>query len=187
MIVGSVTLKLLQKLTVASLLIAGRKAINKKVLLAVDGSPCAIRAVDFVASMIDPLQDYEVTLVHAVRGGFHFDLASAEPDGIAETDSVFMEPVRIVEQAGGNADNLSTKTATGAWSRAGSIVDAAHSGQCNTIVVGGRRGLSKISEFFMGRVSNKVVHGACEDTGPDRDVTLKKPEGTQAGDDKKRR
>ena len=45
----------------------------------------------------------------------------------------------------------------------GPIVDAAHSGEWNTIVLG-RRGLSEISEFFMGRVSNKVVHAAPKDT-----------------------
>ena len=162
-IVGSVTLKLLQKLTFAPLLIAGQKPINKKVLLAVDGSPCAIRAVHFVASMLGSLKDYEVKLVHAVRGGFHFDLAAAESDVIAETDSVFEEPIKILNQAGFSEDNISTKTTTGVLSRAGSIVDAAHSGEWNTIVLG-RRGLSEISEFFMGRVSNKVVHAAPKDT-----------------------
>ena len=162
-IVGSVTMKLLQKLTFAPLLIAGRKPDNKKVLLAVDGSPCAMRAVQFVASMIGPFKDYAVTLVHVVRGGLYPDSEAAESDAIVETDSVYMEPIKILEQAGFSADNITTKTTTGVLSRAGSIVDAAHSGQCNTIVVG-RRGLSEISEFFMGRVSNKVVHAAREDT-----------------------
>ena len=162
-IIGSVTMKLLEKQTFVPLLIAGFKPINKKVLVAVDGSPCATRAIHFVADMLGPLKDYKVRLLHAVRGGFHPDLADADDDVIAEMDSVFIEPVKILEQAGFEPDNISTKTVTGASSRAGAIVDAAHKGGWATIVVG-RRGLSEISEFFMGRVSNKVVHAARKDT-----------------------
>ena len=48
-------------------------------------------------------------------------------------------------------------------SRAGAIVNAAEKGDWSTIVVG-RRGLSRVSDFFMGRVSNKVVHAGRKDT-----------------------
>ncbi len=46
---------------------------------------------------------------------------------------------------------------TGVSSRAGAIVEEAKRGGCGTIVMG-RRGLSKVEEFFMGRVSNKVIN-----------------------------
>ena len=68
-IVGSVTGKLLEKLTFLPVLIAGRKPVNRKVLVAVDGSPCAARAVRFVAEMFSPFDDYRVRLVHVVRSG----------------------------------------------------------------------------------------------------------------------
>ena len=162
-IIGSVTLKLLEKQTFVPLLIAGFKPINKKVLVAVDGSPCATRAVHFVADMLGPLKDYKVRLLHAVRGGFHPELAASEADVMEEMDSVLIEPVKILKEGGFDPDNISTKTVTGISSRAGAIVDAAHNGGWATIVVG-RRGLSEIREFFMGRVSNKVVHTARKDT-----------------------
>ena len=60
-------------------------------------------------------------------------------------------------------DDISTKTVTGALSRAGAIVHEAKQGGYGTIVVG-RRGLSKVQEFFMGRVCNKVIQLAKEHT-----------------------
>ena len=56
---------------------------------------------------------------------------------------------------------MTTKIITGAHSRAGAIVQEAKQGGYGTIVVG-RTGLSKVRDFFMGRVSNKVVHLAKE-------------------------
>ena len=56
---------------------------------------------------------------------------------------------------------MKTKLITGVASRAGAIVEEAKKGSYGTIVVG-RRGLSKVEEFFMGRVSNKVIHLAKE-------------------------
>jgi nucleotide-binding universal stress UspA family protein len=40
-----------------------------------------------------------------------------------------------------------------------SIVEEARARNFSTIVVG-RRGLSRVEEFFIGRVSNKIVHMA---------------------------
>jgi len=47
---------------------------------------------------------------------------------------------------------------SGVYSRAGAIVSEAEKEGYGTIVVG-RRGLSAVKEFFMGRVSSKVIHG----------------------------
>jgi nucleotide-binding universal stress UspA family protein len=47
---------------------------------------------------------------------------------------------------------------TGVYSRAGAIVSEAEEEGYGTIVVG-RKGLSAVKEFFMGRVSSKVIHG----------------------------
>ena len=61
-----------------------------------------------------------------------------------------------LEKAGLRPDQISTKTASGVASRAKAIVEEAKNGGYGTIVVG-RRGLSRVEEFFMGRVSNKVM------------------------------
>ena len=69
---------------------------------------------------------------------------------------------RLIE-AGMNGERVEIKVRTGMGSRAGAIVDEAKIGGYGTIVLG-RRGLSKVPEFFMGRVSNKVIQMAKEKT-----------------------
>jgi nucleotide-binding universal stress UspA family protein len=161
--VGSVTNKLLEKLTFIPVLIAGRKPINKKVLVAVDGSPGATKAVQFVADLLGPLGNYQVRLLHVVRGGAKSDVEALEENVAIQSGAVFKEAVKILTAAGFDQQKISTKTITGVISRAGAIVNMAEKGGWSTIVVG-RRGLSSISDFFMGRVSNKVVHAGRKDT-----------------------
>jgi nucleotide-binding universal stress UspA family protein len=165
-IIGSTAIKLLQGLTSMPLLLAGRKPPGDKFLVAFDGSPGARRAVDFVAAFLGDY-DYQVGLVHVIRG-----------DGPPETkykrlflteESTTNAKVRIQQAldqavaklvgAGFKPEHVSTKTITGVVSRAGAIVDEAKEGQYGTIVLG-RRGLSQVQEFFIGRVTNKVLHAA---------------------------
>ncbi|BBO66680.1 hypothetical protein DSCA_06100 [Desulfosarcina alkanivorans] len=162
-IVGSVTNKLLEKLSFIPVLIAGRKPVNKKVLIAVDGSPCAARAVRFVADILGPAGDYTARLVHVVRGSASTDLDLFKENGIPGSAAVFSEAIKVLTAAGFDSQNISTKTISGVMSRAGAIVKAGEQGDWGTIVVG-RRGLSSVGDFFMGRVSNKVVHAGRMDT-----------------------
>jgi nucleotide-binding universal stress UspA family protein len=64
-------------------------------------------------------------------------------------------------KAGVKGDQVSTKVVTGVASRAKAIVEEARKGGYGTIVMG-RRGLSRLEEFYMGRVSNKVLQLAKE-------------------------
>lgn len=161
-IVGSVTDKLLQKLTFMPILVAGRKPVNKKMLVAVDGSPCAARAVGFVAGILGPLDDYQVRLVHVVRSS-EFDVDILKNFGVVDNEPIFEAAVKTLTAAGFDPKSISTRTITGVMSRAGAIVKTAEKEGWGTIVVG-RRGLSSVKDFFMGRVSNKVVHAGRKDT-----------------------
>jgi nucleotide-binding universal stress UspA family protein len=60
--------------------------------------------------------------------------------------------------SGFKAENISKKIVSGAISRSSAIVQEAENDGYSTIVVG-RRGLSKVEAFFMGRVGHKVIHG----------------------------
>lgn len=162
-IVGSVTGKLLEKLSFIPLLIAGRKPVNKKVLVGVDGSPCADRAVRFVADMLGPLDGYQVKLLHVIRGAGAMDAAPLQENGIVDATPIFQSAIRTLAAAGFDRNDIRTKTVTGVLSRAGAIVNTAEKGGWGTIVVG-RRGLSSVKDFFIGRVSNKVVHAGRKDT-----------------------
>jgi nucleotide-binding universal stress UspA family protein len=59
--------------------------------------------------------------------------------------------------AGIGADRIDTHVVTGVSSRAAAIVKEARDSGCGTIVMG-RKGLSEVSGFFIGRVSDKVIH-----------------------------
>jgi nucleotide-binding universal stress UspA family protein len=74
---------------------------------------------------------------------------------------VFQEAMHRFEKAGLNPDRVNTRIVTGSASRAKAIVVEAKNGGYGTIAVG-RRGLSRVGEFFMGRVSNKVMQLAKE-------------------------
>ena len=52
MIMGDVSNKLLEKLTFLPMIIAGKKPVNNRILIALDNSPDALRAVSFVADTL---------------------------------------------------------------------------------------------------------------------------------------
>ncbi len=70
--------------------------------------------------------------------------------------AAFDEAVERLAESGIPRNHISTQIITGSESRAGTIVDEAGQDGYGTIVLG-RRGLSRVKDFSMGRVSNKVI------------------------------
>jgi nucleotide-binding universal stress UspA family protein len=166
LVVGSVANKLISKMTFLPIIIAGQYAPVKKILMAVDGSPSSTQAVAFAADYLGEA-GYEVCLFHAIRG--FGTVLSTYPEFVIPVDSVELLKSEIMVvfddlreklvSAGVEPDKISEKIVEGVYSRSGAIVKEAKKGGYSAIVVG-RRGLSRVEEFFMGRVSNKVIHGA---------------------------
>ncbi len=172
-ILGSVAVKLLQSLTFVPVIIVGQIPPVKKILLAVDSSPDSMKAVEFVASFIGDCE-YDMTILHAIPGlgAINFDLPElnmlAFPE-ISMSDSciesfkfnvarLFKDVREILARSGLKSQNISEKIISGVLSRSDAIVNEAEEGGYSTIVVG-RRGLSKVEAFFMGRVGHEVVYG----------------------------
>lgn len=65
----------------------------------------------------------------------------------------------VLETAGVAREKIATVCRTGSYSRAAELLDVARTGGFDTVVLG-RRGISAVREFFMGRVTNKVLNGA---------------------------
>ncbi|MFX0199506.1 MAG: universal stress protein [Candidatus Hodarchaeota archaeon] len=151
LVLGSVATKLLEKLTFVSLMVVGKTPQPGKVLLALDGSGGAMRAVDYVGAMVGG-SDFEVQLVHVIRG----DTKEYFEEAIEKIGVAIAKAKSRLMESGFRSNQITNKIISRVPSRAGAIVQEAKQGGYGTIVVG-RRGLSKVPDFFIGRVSNKVI------------------------------
>jgi len=172
-ILGSVAVKLLQALTFIPIIIVGQAPPVKKILLAVDASPSSMKAVEFVASLLGG-QGYEVCIFHAIPGlgAINFELSELNKPELHEVDisdtcvevfrlkvvRLFQDVKGMLMRSGFESEKISEKVISGVRSRSDAIVREAEDGGYGTIVVG-RRGLSKVEAFFMGRVGHEVVYG----------------------------
>lgn len=181
LVIGSIATKLVEKLVNVPIWLIGGKQTGKKILVSMDSSEGAMLALRYVTDMLRGRSGVEVALFHAVRGFdiFHqvlgksfvpihdkdwVDQARVELESAAkEMGPVFDEGHALLTAAGVVSHREAYRIVKGVSSRAGAIVEEARRGDYDTIVVG-RRGLSKVQEFFMGRVSNKVIQLAKERT-----------------------
>jgi nucleotide-binding universal stress UspA family protein len=169
-VLGSVATKLLSQITFLPLILVGKLAPNHKVLLAFDGSENAMGAVQFVGSLLGGC-DYEIKLFHVIRSNGegrpeHRHIFSSKEFGRVvskEMASSLKAAKAELVHAGFKADKVSSQIDTGAVSRAGAIAEKAKQENFGTIVMG-RRGHSSVRDFFIGRVTNKVVHMARDRT-----------------------
>lgn len=159
---GSIANKLVGHLIHIPLCVVGGTPEAGKILVALDTSEEGMGTVDYVGAMVDGT-DWGITLFHVIRG---LDFVLPETGEILQdiegaVKALLEQAVGRLEKAGLRPDQISTKTASGVASRAKAIVDEAKNGGYGTIVVG-RRGLSRVEEFFMGSVSSKVMQLAQE-------------------------
>ena len=164
LVIGSVANKLIEKLDFLPFILAGRAPVGKRILLAMDGSPAAMRAVSFLGTFLGE-SDFNVCLLHVIRGreadaADHPGLFSPQKfvdHATVDIAARFEEARKILVQAGFEDRRVSTKLIVGVQSRAAAIVEEARKNNYGTIVMG-RRGLSQVQSFFIGRVTNKVVY-----------------------------
>ena len=151
LVMGSVSAKLLERLTYVPLIVVGRASSSDRVLIAVDPSEGAMRAVGFAARSLGS-SGCRFTLANVIRGN-----GEGCADELRDTVSrSFEDAVSRLLKAGVDRNRISTRIISGARSRAAVLVQKADQGGFGTIIVG-RRGLSRLKEFFIGRVSNKVM------------------------------
>jgi len=163
-IVGSVAKKIVEKVAFLPVLMIGEIPPDNKFLVALDSSENAVRAVNYVAAMLGGF-DFNINLFHSIRGdqSIHSGIAhlffpkESLEDAETAAIAIFDKAKRRLEEAGFTSDQINTKLVSGVPSRAEAIVKEAREGDYRTIVLG-RRGLSKVQEFLLGRVSNKVIN-----------------------------
>lgn len=180
-VLGSIAQKVIEKVSNVPIWVIGGNAGPKKMLIGMDVSDGAMLAVRHVAEMLGGTFQCDVTMFHAIRSVTLFQrlyggmaLKDDDPtlqDRVREEleqvrkamEPRFAEARRCLLDAGVPAERIRDKIVTGAASRAVAIMEEAEREGCDTIVVG-RRGLSRVQEFFMGRISNKVIQLAKDRT-----------------------
>ncbi|MDR3641504.1 MAG: universal stress protein [Humidesulfovibrio sp.] len=139
----------------------------KNILIAVDASDNARRAVEYAATMLEGAKNMRVTLLYIERAPGR-DLFDTEEAWLGqcklEHERVFgfLKDARARLLAAGLPDAAiaeRTLLCSAEPSIAQTILDMQQEGGYGTLVVG-RRGLTKGEEFLFGSVSTKLVHNA---------------------------
>jgi len=151
--------------------------MTTKLLIPVDGSEGAMRAVQYVADTFGHTPELQITLLHILPelppsmwddGHILTETERQERQGlIADWENQEEKPWEVILaqardkliQAGIAAEALSIKYQPMYSDIADDILDEAELEGCSTIVIG-RHGMTGPMKFFMGSVSNKVVNHA---------------------------
>ncbi len=138
----------------------------KKILVALDASENAERAVDYVGEIAGSTPGFEILLLHVLRppNRDHFPSEELWRQAADEAEERGREILRYaagrLEKKGMSSHAVRSKiTRTEGASIAAEIMKMQQEEKCGTVVVG-RRGVSKAEEFLFGSISNKVVHYA---------------------------
>lgn len=177
---GSVSNQLVQHAANVPLWIIDGVIREPKVLVAVDGSPASLRAVDHIAFMLGQNPEAEVTFLHVLpkfqnycpidSGRNEADWAEIDKDlELLEEEfrrdeqiclgDFFLRATKILGQAGFSQDRIRFEERAISLGVARTIIKEAKDLGCGTIVVG-RRGMGKSS--FLGGVSDRVIRRANE-------------------------
>jgi nucleotide-binding universal stress UspA family protein len=139
----------------------------KNILIAVDASDNAVRAVDYAATMLGHTPGVRVTLLYVERAPGR-DLFDTEEAWLSqcrlEHERVFgfLKDARArLAAAGIQQAAMAERTVlcSAEPSIAQTIMEVQQEGGFGTLVVG-RRGITKGEEFLFGSVSTKLVHNA---------------------------
>jgi nucleotide-binding universal stress UspA family protein len=162
---GSVTAKLAEHSRVIPVWIVDGDVTSTRILMAVDGSECSLRAVDHLSFMVGQNPKVTVTLFHVVpRFGdccvIDFDEKETDVQQVIAQgdkrciDRFYTHAQKKFREGGIQEKQIEIKVTKRAMNVGKAILDEARKGNYGTVVVG-RRGASKA--FFMGSVSRYVL------------------------------
>lgn len=139
------------------------------VLIALDTSENALRAVDHAAFMLAGT-DCEITLFYSKRNLFRF-FSSEEFGSLSDLEAkwqtaagreiapAMQKAEQMLIKAGIEETKISVRIVDGSHNAASDILDAANRYACGTIVMG-QRGVTGVKEYSMGSVCRKVLQNS---------------------------
>jgi nucleotide-binding universal stress UspA family protein len=143
-----------------------KKNFNKSILIAVDESENARRAVSYVAQILAGIKGFKVLILHVIRQPEedYFPTSSEKDRWLGQyklkVDTMLKDYRQILIRAGFAPEDVSVRsTLRYCPSLAECILAERDQSGYSTIVVG-RQGLSRSEEFLFGSVSSKIVNHA---------------------------
>jgi nucleotide-binding universal stress UspA family protein len=146
-----------------------RQDSPEKVLVAIDGSEDALRAVDHVGFMVSGNKKIHVTLIHVTNTAHNYCEIDLEADPelvqIIEkkdrtcVDQFYPRAMEKFQQLGLSKDQVDIHTLEGTRRIGQDVVAYAEKNNFTTLVIG-RRGINK--SFFMGSVSRQIIGGVSD-------------------------
>jgi nucleotide-binding universal stress UspA family protein len=140
--------------------------VERHIMVAVDGSDNARRAVLFVGDFFGCYEGFQVTLLHIIlEPDANFFRNNGERqkwlcDRQEEAGKMMDEYKHILVDAGFPEDKINIRIdVMQGPSVADCIIKEQEEMKCCTIVIG-RRGISKKEEFIFGSTSNRIIHDA---------------------------
>lgn len=163
---GEVANRMLEYCSVCPVWIVEGSVKSKRVLIAMDSSENALRAVDHAGFMLSGT-DCQVNLFHSKRHLRRFvpqEVIEAAPEleelwtnKAGEQIAPYMKKAKeMLIEAGIPEAQLKIEVVDGTRDAASDILREARSGDYGTIVLG-RKGRSGVKEFFMGSTASKVL------------------------------
>lgn len=142
-----------------------------KILIAIDLSENSLKAIDYVAKMMECHSVVDITLLHVIKEPSP-DVMPDEQERKRQIEETRADILGLMEKAAQRLIvhdipekniHLKIQVCSKPVTVAELILHERQSGGFGTIVVG-RRGMSKKEEFLFGSVSNKIVREARECT-----------------------
>ena len=140
--------------------------VERHIMIAVDSSDNARRAVLFVGDFFGCYEGFQVTLLHIIlepEATYFRDNEERQEwlaSNLEDAKKVMEEYRNILIDAGFLEDKINVRIDTmRAPSVADCIIKEQEEMKCCTIVIG-RRGISKKEEFIFGSTSNRIIHEA---------------------------
>ena len=144
-------------------MINSEKNFNKNILIAVDESENARRAVSYVGQFLAAIKGFKVLILHVIRQPEedYFPTSSEKDQWLDQyklkVDAMLKDYRQILIRAGFAPEDVSVRsTLRYCPSLAECILAERDQTGYSTIVVG-RQGLSRSEEFLFGSVSSKIV------------------------------
>lgn len=143
--------------------------MERRILIAVDGSVYSRKAMEYTAGIGSIVKDIHYTLlhIHPKVSEYLVEDAKKDPQSVAtlkkatkknqeESMRLLAESKAIMVKLGISEDKIETVSQEQIRGTAKAILDHARITLCDAIVLG-RRGVSRLAESFMGSITNSVL------------------------------